>query len=47
MVIAGSDDEELMDVLNPSSVSKLDSSLLLSNYLQQSGSMEWIMYKSR
>jgi hypothetical protein len=34
-------------ILNPPPLIQLDSSLVLSDYLQQSGSMKWIMYKSR
>jgi nicotinamidase-related amidase len=49
VVIPGSDGAELMDELKPSSSStiRLDSSLLLSDHLQQIGTMEWIMYKPR
>jgi nicotinamidase-related amidase len=37
----------LMDELKPSPAIRLDSSLLLSGHLQQIGTMEWIIYKSR
>ena len=36
-----------MDELKPSPNIKLNSSLLLSDRLQQIGPMEWIMYKPR
>jgi nicotinamidase-related amidase len=47
VVIAGSDGAELMDELKPSNTIRLNSNLLLSGNLQQIGSKEWIMYKSR
>ena len=45
--VPGSDGAELMDELKPSPAIKLDSDVLLSGNLQQIGTSEWIMYKSR
>ena len=42
VVIPGSDGAELMDELKPLPAIRLDSRLLLSNHLQQIGTMEWI-----
>jgi nicotinamidase-related amidase len=47
VVIAGSDGAELMDELKPTKIIRLNPNLLLSGNLQQIGSKEWIMYKSR
>lgn len=46
LIISGSDGAELLDELKTSPV-KLDTDLLLSGNLQQTGPCEWIMYKSR
>ena len=45
--LLGSGDAELMDELKPSPAIKLDSDALLLGNLQQIGTWEWIMYKSR
>jgi nicotinamidase-related amidase len=47
IVIAGSVGAEIMDELKPSTITRLDSSLLLSSRLQHIGPVEWIMYKPR
>ena len=47
IVIAGSVGAEIMDELKPSTITRLDSSLLLSGRLQHIGPVEWIMYKPR
>lgn len=47
IVITGSRGAEIMDELKPASDITLDSNLLLSGHLQQTGDMEWITYKPR
>jgi nicotinamidase-related amidase len=47
LLISESDGAELLDELKPSTSIKLDTDLLFSGDLQQIGTWEWIMYKSR
>jgi nicotinamidase-related amidase len=47
LLISESDGAESLDELKPSTSIKLDTDLLLSGDLQQIGTWEWIVYKSR